>query len=374
MPPRRAKGGVAAGRGRAQWRRGRAAAGPQPGGAGRPRARARCSTEITAHRGPRASPGRSRSSTTLLRGEKPFTAAYYGEMALEADELQYEEGYGPCMDAGRGGVVLRVDDMRTEQRWPDYVARVPQRRRAQLAVGAAALPGRLDRRAEHLLVAGRRRSPPRSRCSAGRDVAEAIAVAVVNADAHHRLVRAGPQHAAGHGVAGGDRAGQGRADGPAPGGRGRGVRDPPRRLAALQPQAARDRRRASWSRPGRTGPGASRPESRDTRNSRAASLSTLSATSTAVGRSRDRPPVDQRLPAAGAQGRVDDDVPADRAERAGRDGLGERQRVVHHDPGDAVGVARVVEVLLQDRGGGRADRAGRGEPGDALARRAPWAA
>jgi hypothetical protein len=30
------------------------------------------------------------------------------------------------MDAGRGGVVLRIDDMRTEQRWPDYAARVLQ--------------------------------------------------------------------------------------------------------------------------------------------------------------------------------------------------------------------------------------------------------
>ncbi len=63
-------------------------------------------------------------SITLLQGEEAFTAAYSGEMALRAEELQYERGYGPCMDAGRGGVVLRVDDMRTEQRWPDYAAHV----------------------------------------------------------------------------------------------------------------------------------------------------------------------------------------------------------------------------------------------------------
>ena len=41
-------------------------------------------------------------------------------MALDADELQYERGYGPCVDAGRAGQMFLVDDMRTEQRWPDY--------------------------------------------------------------------------------------------------------------------------------------------------------------------------------------------------------------------------------------------------------------
>src|SRR5687768_5936923 len=63
-------------------------------------------------------------STTLVRGDDPFTAAYSGEMALHADEIQYERGYGPCMESARGGVVLRIDDMRTEGRWPDYSAQV----------------------------------------------------------------------------------------------------------------------------------------------------------------------------------------------------------------------------------------------------------
>src|SRR5215212_9556463 len=69
-------------------------------------------------------PGAESTSITLLRADKPFTAAHHGAMSLAADELQYEHGHGPCMDAGRGGVVLRVDDMRTETRWPDYVAHV----------------------------------------------------------------------------------------------------------------------------------------------------------------------------------------------------------------------------------------------------------
>jgi GAF domain-containing protein len=68
----------------------------------------------------REMPSIEAASVTLIRGEKPFTAAYDGQMALDADELQYERGYGPCMDAGRAGQVLLIDDMRTEQCWPDY--------------------------------------------------------------------------------------------------------------------------------------------------------------------------------------------------------------------------------------------------------------
>jgi len=63
-------------------------------------------------------------SITLVRDEKPFTVAHSGMLALEADELQYARGYGPCIDAGLSGTVLVVADMRTETRWPDYAVAV----------------------------------------------------------------------------------------------------------------------------------------------------------------------------------------------------------------------------------------------------------
>ena len=131
-------------------------------------------------------PGAEATSITLLRGDKAFTAAHSGEMALAADELQYAHGYGPCMDAGRGGVVLRVDDMRTEQRWPTYVARVVEQGvRSSLSVP-------LPYQGTYIGALNVYSSRPAAFASeeslnAGRDVAEAIAVAVVNADAHHRL-------------------------------------------------------------------------------------------------------------------------------------------------------------------------------------------
>jgi len=72
----------------------------------------------------RAMPGSEASSITLIRGEKAFTAAFDGQMAMDADELQYQRGYGPCLDAGRAGQIFLVNDMRSEQRWPDYAQHV----------------------------------------------------------------------------------------------------------------------------------------------------------------------------------------------------------------------------------------------------------
>ena len=134
----------------------------------------------------RGIPGAEASSITLLRGDKAFTAAHHGEMALAADELQYEQDSGPCMDAGRGGVLLRVDDMRTEERWPDYVSRVgPTGVRSSLSVplpyqgsSIGALNNYSTRPAAF--------AEPES-LKAGLEVAEVVAVAVANADAHAQL-------------------------------------------------------------------------------------------------------------------------------------------------------------------------------------------
>jgi GAF domain-containing protein len=134
----------------------------------------------------RGIPGAESTSITLVRGDKGYTAAHHGEMALAADELQYERGYGPCLDAGRGGTVLRIDDVRTEQRWPDYVARVQDVGvRSSLSVP---LPfqntsiGALNVYSTQAAAFASEES-----LSAGLSVAEGIAVAVGNADAHAQL-------------------------------------------------------------------------------------------------------------------------------------------------------------------------------------------
>ncbi|SDE40291.1 GAF and ANTAR domain-containing protein [Auraticoccus monumenti] len=65
-------------------------------------------------------PGTDAASITLIRGDNAYTAAYDGQLALDADELQYQRGYGPCMDAARASQVFLVQDMANEERWPDY--------------------------------------------------------------------------------------------------------------------------------------------------------------------------------------------------------------------------------------------------------------
>jgi GAF domain-containing protein len=49
-----------------------------------------------------------------------------GEPPLVLDVLQQETGIGPCIDAARDQATIRVDDMTTETRWPEYVERALQ--------------------------------------------------------------------------------------------------------------------------------------------------------------------------------------------------------------------------------------------------------
>jgi GAF domain-containing protein len=131
-------------------------------------------------------PGAESTSITLIRGDTATTAAHHGEMALAADELQYDEGYGPCLDAGRAGVQLVVDDMRSETRWPDYAARV-------LEVGVrSSLSTPLPYQGTTIGALNIYSTRPGAFASEGsaeaaREVAEAVAVAVANADAHALL-------------------------------------------------------------------------------------------------------------------------------------------------------------------------------------------
>ena len=71
-----------------------------------------------------ALPGSDATSITLVRGDRAWTAAHTGELAQRADELQYETGHGPCLDAGRTGMLLVADDLLKDDRWPQYSPRV----------------------------------------------------------------------------------------------------------------------------------------------------------------------------------------------------------------------------------------------------------
>jgi GAF domain-containing protein len=132
----------------------------------------------------RAIPGSEATSITLIREERAFTAAYDGQIAMDADELQYQRGYGPCLDAGRAGEVFVVEDMRTEERWPDYA-----RHAAERGVGSSLsvpLPfqgasiGALNN------YAGRPNAFAEPDVRLGEEVAAFVAIAVGNAEAAAR--------------------------------------------------------------------------------------------------------------------------------------------------------------------------------------------
>jgi GAF domain-containing protein len=132
----------------------------------------------------RALPGSEATSITLIRDERTFTAAFDGQLAMDADELQYQRGYGPCLDAGRAGAVFVVTDMRTEPRWPDYA-----RYAAELGVRSSlsvplpfqgAMIGALNNYARTPEAFGE------ADVQLGEEVAAFVAIAVGNAEAADR--------------------------------------------------------------------------------------------------------------------------------------------------------------------------------------------
>ncbi|WP_111767868.1 GAF and ANTAR domain-containing protein [Nakamurella deserti] len=68
-------------------------------------------------------PGTEEAAITLVRNKKAATVASTGGMAVPLDELQYEMGYGPCLDAGRDNEVKHISDAATEGRWARYLPR-----------------------------------------------------------------------------------------------------------------------------------------------------------------------------------------------------------------------------------------------------------
>jgi GAF domain-containing protein len=72
-----------------------------------------------------SSPGQEVScSVTVLRRKKPATVASSDDRALGLDEVQYAFDEGPCLSAIREGGTMHVPDVRTEHRWPRYIAAV----------------------------------------------------------------------------------------------------------------------------------------------------------------------------------------------------------------------------------------------------------
>jgi GAF domain-containing protein len=57
---------------------------------------------------------------TVRRDGQPFSAATSNHLAAQVDQLQYETGQGPCLDALRSGAVVQVDELSRDERWARY--------------------------------------------------------------------------------------------------------------------------------------------------------------------------------------------------------------------------------------------------------------
>jgi hypothetical protein len=64
------------------------------------------------------------ASLTVLRGKKFTTEATTDEGATRADVLQYEMGFGPCVDAVLADPVYVSGDVASDDRWPQWGSRV----------------------------------------------------------------------------------------------------------------------------------------------------------------------------------------------------------------------------------------------------------
>jgi GAF domain-containing protein len=63
------------------------------------------------------------ASVTIIERGRAITVGSTSDSAQALDDAQYTAGDGPCLSAARDGVLVRIDDAGSEQRWPDFCRR-----------------------------------------------------------------------------------------------------------------------------------------------------------------------------------------------------------------------------------------------------------
>jgi GAF domain-containing protein len=80
--------------------------------------------------------GADEVSVTLLQHGKPRTVAFSGSLAAVLDERQYEQGFGPCMDAAATGTTISIEDTSVERAYGEFARQASRHGvRHVLAVG-----------------------------------------------------------------------------------------------------------------------------------------------------------------------------------------------------------------------------------------------
>ncbi|MBM9465663.1 GAF and ANTAR domain-containing protein [Nakamurella leprariae] len=60
---------------------------------------------------------------TTVKGRDMATPAFTDELVEQVDRVQYETGQGPCLDAIRTNATLRSENLRHDERWPEFGAK-----------------------------------------------------------------------------------------------------------------------------------------------------------------------------------------------------------------------------------------------------------
>ena len=76
--------------------------------------------DLTSHLSRDTLPHTIGAGVPLVRQGRKFTAAHTDAVVERADALQYELDEGPCLAAWQDNVVVRVDDLSTDGRWPRW--------------------------------------------------------------------------------------------------------------------------------------------------------------------------------------------------------------------------------------------------------------
>jgi GAF domain-containing protein len=66
-------------------------------------------------------------AVTTAEGDRPRTFGASTVLAAEVDQIQFEVGVGPCLEALREGTPLYVPDLADDDRWGEYGPRAAQR-------------------------------------------------------------------------------------------------------------------------------------------------------------------------------------------------------------------------------------------------------
>lgn len=94
----------------------------------------------------RAVPHAATAGLTLIRrAERPQTLAATTDLAERVDEIQYDTGEGPCLEAIEDNDVTVTDDLSSDTRWPAFCRRAVDETPVRSMMGVRVLLGGSDR-------------------------------------------------------------------------------------------------------------------------------------------------------------------------------------------------------------------------------------